>query len=196
MRPIKPRSKPWSPKLLSPTSMPEAGRRTRFPHGSGRSSRIPTATFWAVSCNAGKAKHSLHVPSSQRLRGLWPMPSTPSSAWKAVKWHLHRCNNPEGVDMADFARFLEELTVKLSALAEQQWTAYRDAAISDGTAFVDHIKVDLERWSQLLANGSLTKEDFAWLVQGKKDLATLEELEQEGLALERLDQFRTALVDL
>ena len=98
--------------------------------------------------------------------------------------------------MADFARFLEELTVKLSALAEQQWTAYRDAAISDGTAFMDNIKADLERWSQLLASGALSKDDFAWLVQGKKDLAELEALEQAGLALARLDQFRTDLVYL
>src|SRR5215475_7497251 len=98
--------------------------------------------------------------------------------------------------MADFAHFLEELTVKLSALAEQQWTAYRDAAISDGTAFVDKIKADLERWSQLLASGALSKDDFAWLVQGKKDLAELEGLEQAGLALARLDQFRTDLINL
>jgi hypothetical protein len=98
--------------------------------------------------------------------------------------------------MADFARFLEELTAQLAELAEQQWTAYRDAAISDGTAFVDKIKADLERWSQLLASGALTKDDFAWLVQGKKDLAELEALEQAGLALERLDQFRTALIKL
>ncbi len=98
--------------------------------------------------------------------------------------------------MADFSRFLEELTAKLTELAEQQWTAYRDAAISDGTAFVDKIKADLERWSQLLASGALTKDDFAWLVQGKTDLAELEALEQAGLALERLDQFRTALINL
>jgi hypothetical protein len=98
--------------------------------------------------------------------------------------------------MADFSRFLEELTAKLTELAEQQWTAYRDAAISDGTAFVDKIKADLERWSQLLASGALTKDDFAWLVQGKKDLAQLEALEQAGLALARLDQFRADLVNL
>jgi hypothetical protein len=98
--------------------------------------------------------------------------------------------------MADFSHFLEELTAKLTELAEQQWMAYRDAAINDGTAFVEKIKADLERWSQLLASGALSKDDFAWLVQGKKDLAALEALEQEGLALERLDQFRTALVNL
>jgi hypothetical protein len=98
--------------------------------------------------------------------------------------------------MADFAHFLEELTGKLAALAAQQWTAYRDAAISDGTAFVEKTRADLERWSQLLANGALTKDDFAWLVQGKKDLAELVALKQAGLALVRLDQFRTALVNL
>src|ERR671922_2578027 len=98
--------------------------------------------------------------------------------------------------MADFSRFLEVLEKQLAELAEQQWTAYRDAAVSDGTAFVDKAKADLERWSRLLASGALTKDDFAWLVQGKKDLAELEALEQAGLALERLDQFRTALIKL
>src|SRR5262245_2517710 len=98
--------------------------------------------------------------------------------------------------MADFSRFLEELTAKLTELAEQRWMAYRDAAIRDGTAFVEKIKVDLERWSQLLASGALSKDDFAWLVQGKKDLAELEALEEAGLALARLDQFRTDLVNL
>jgi hypothetical protein len=98
--------------------------------------------------------------------------------------------------MADFSRFLEELTAKLTQLAEQQWTAYRAAAISDGTAFVEKIKADLERWVQLLASGALTKSDFAWLVQGTKDLAELQALEQAGLALARLDQFRTALLNL
>ena len=38
--------------------------------------------------------------------------------------------------------YQEELTAKLTELAEQQWTAYRGAAISDGTAFVDEIKAD------------------------------------------------------
>jgi hypothetical protein len=98
--------------------------------------------------------------------------------------------------MADFSHFLEELTAKLTELAEQQWMAYRDAAINDGTAFVEKIKADLERWSQLLASGALSKDDFAWLVQGKKDLAELEALEQAGLALARLDQFRTDLINL
>jgi hypothetical protein len=98
--------------------------------------------------------------------------------------------------MADFSRFLEELAAKLTDIADQQWMAYRDAAISDGTAFVEKIKADLERWSQLLASGALSKDDFAWLVQGKKDLAELEALEQAGLALARLDQFRTDLINL
>lgn len=68
--------------------------------------------------------------------------------------------------------------------------------MSDGTAFVEKIKVDLERWSQLLASGALSKDDFAWLVQGKKDLAEMEALEHAGLALARPDHFRTDLVNL
>jgi hypothetical protein len=98
--------------------------------------------------------------------------------------------------MADFSQFLDVLGKRLAELAEQQWTAYRDAAIEDGTAFVDKAKADLERWSQLLASGALSKDDFAWLVQGKKDLAQLEALEQAGLSLAHLEEFRNALVGL
>jgi hypothetical protein len=98
--------------------------------------------------------------------------------------------------MADFSQFLDVLGKRLAELAEQQWTAYRDAAIEDGTAFVDKAKADLERWSQLLASGALSKDDFAWLVQGKKDLAQLEALEQAGLSLARLEEFRNTLVGL
>jgi hypothetical protein len=98
--------------------------------------------------------------------------------------------------MADIARFLDVLEKRLAELAEQQWAAYRDAAITDGTAFVDKTKADLVRWAQLLASGALSKDDFAWLLQGKKDLAQLEALEQAGLSCARLEEFRNALVGL
>src|SRR5262245_62528721 len=98
--------------------------------------------------------------------------------------------------MADVAQFLDVLEKRLAEFAEQQWAAYRDAAITDGTAFVDQTKADLVRWAQLLASGALSKDDFAWLLQGKKDLAQLEALEEAGLALARLDQLRSDLVNL
>jgi hypothetical protein len=97
--------------------------------------------------------------------------------------------------MIDVERFFEQLKANLAVLVEEQWREHRDAALHDGRAFVQTARADLERWLRLLEEGALTREDFAWLVQGKKDLAELEALKQAGLASARLDRFRMALVD-
>jgi hypothetical protein len=54
----------------------------------------------------------------------------------------------------------------------------------------------LRRWTKLLAQGDLSKDDFEWLVAGKKDLAEMEALKQTGLALVRLERFQNALISL
>ncbi len=98
--------------------------------------------------------------------------------------------------MVDFDRFLELLKENLLALAQEHWTDVRDAALRDGQTFVRRTREDLERWLTLLAAGDLTREDFEWLVQGRRDLAEMEALKQAGLAKVRLDRFRSALVDV
>ncbi len=98
--------------------------------------------------------------------------------------------------MIDFDRFLDLFKENLLALAQEHWRDVRDAALRDGQAFVQKTREDLERWLTLLAAGELTREDFEWLVQGKRDLAEMEALKQAGLAKVRLDRFRGALVDV
>ena len=92
--------------------------------------------------------------------------------------------------------FLEQLTDSIAELVRDELKEFEAAALKDGKAFVEKSMHDLLRWTGLLDSGHLTKDDFAWLVAGKKDLAEMEALEQAGLALVRLDKFRTALIDL
>ncbi len=73
---------------------------------------------------------------------------------------------------------------------------FSQAATKDGQAFLKKARADLERWTKALARGRLSKADFEWLVQGKKDLAEMEALKQAGLGLVRVDQFRSSLIDL
>jgi hypothetical protein len=47
-----------------------------------------------------------------------------------------------------------------------------------------------------MADGTLAPKDFAFLVRGKKDLATMNALTQAGLAAIRIDQIRSAMIDL
>lgn len=98
--------------------------------------------------------------------------------------------------MPDFDEFLKVLRGNMEDLARKSWKGYREAAVKDGESFLRKAKDDLKRWTMLLAEGKLTQEDFVWLVQGKKDLAVLEALKQEGLSLVQLDRFRNALLDV
>jgi hypothetical protein len=97
--------------------------------------------------------------------------------------------------MTWFDDFLEALKIGLTDLAEQHWRAYREEIVHDGRAFAESLRLDLERWAQLARDGSLTPEDFAWLVQGKRDLAEMTALRASGLTQARLDRLRAGLVD-
>lgn len=98
--------------------------------------------------------------------------------------------------MADFNDFLESLKKGLEEIIKKNWEEFKDAAEKDGKAFLDKTKEDLKRWTKLLAQGDLTKDDFEFLVAGKKDLAELEALKQAGLTLVRLERFQNALTSL
>lgn len=98
--------------------------------------------------------------------------------------------------MPDFDDFLENLKKGLEELAKKNWGEFREAAEKDGKAFVEKTKEDLRRWTKLLAQGDLSKDDFEFLVAGKKDLAEMEALKQAGLTLVRLERFQNALISL
>lgn len=98
--------------------------------------------------------------------------------------------------MPDFEKFLDALKGNIREYAEEDWKGHVDDLISDGSAFLDKTKEDLKGWATQLAEGSLSKDDFMWLVQGKKDLAEMEALKQAGLALVELDRCRKELLDL
>lgn len=97
--------------------------------------------------------------------------------------------------MPDFNELLKAIRTALQNLVETHWQDVKDAALQDSTAFLAKTRADLERWTTLLSAGSLTAEEFAFLVRAKKDLAELEALKQLGLAKARLTRFRNALVD-
>jgi len=98
--------------------------------------------------------------------------------------------------MTRFEAFLKALKDGLRELVTNSIQDFSQAATKDGQAFFKKARVDLERWTKALARGQLSKADFEWLVQGKKDLAEMAALQQAGLALVRVDQFRSSLIDL
>jgi len=97
--------------------------------------------------------------------------------------------------MATFDDFLTALESSILGFAESSWNAYKKQAILDGNAFIDKSKTDLEHWTIQLAKREISKNDFKWLVKGKKDLAELIALKQEGLGKAALDGFINGLID-
>jgi hypothetical protein len=99
-------------------------------------------------------------------------------------------------NMANFDDFWKTLTTGLEQLTLKNWSEVKAAAVADGQAFLEKTKADLERWTQLLGSGALTKDDFEWLVAGKKDLAEMQTLEKAGLTLVRAERFQNNLISL
>lgn len=96
----------------------------------------------------------------------------------------------------DFDDFIRQLKDALRARLSTDWPAYRAALFQIGDGFVDRTRSDMARWSGLLATGALTREDFEWLVFGRRELAELEALRLAGLSLAQIDRFRATLVEV
>lgn len=96
--------------------------------------------------------------------------------------------------MPSFDDFLAELKEEVKELVEKSWKDLKEAAIHDAEAFLFKAEGDLRRWTQLLATGALTSQDFEFLLGAKKEVAELGALEQAGLAQVQLDRFMNGVV--
>ncbi len=98
--------------------------------------------------------------------------------------------------MASFDDFVEALKNGSKDLAKEIFDGFEDEASNDAKAFLEKTKEDMRRWTKLLAQGELTEQDFSDLVQAKKALAEIHTLRQTGVALTKLERFRSGLINL
>ena len=96
--------------------------------------------------------------------------------------------------MPSFNDFTNELSGEIKDLVQKNWKDLSTQAIDDASAFLKQSEDDLKRWTQLLADGSLTLQDFEFLLAAKKDLAALVALKRAGLAQVQLDRFLNGVV--
>jgi hypothetical protein len=74
-------------------------------------------------------------------------------------------------------------------LAETTFTTYKTQAIADGKAFLTAAKADLTTYTQQLAMGQITLDQFKDLMQDEGDLAKMDALREAGLAHAAFDGF-------
>lgn len=98
--------------------------------------------------------------------------------------------------MPDINDFLVSLKDELLGFAEKNLKDYKDELLKDGNTFAKKLKSDLERWSQGLVSGALSKKDFEFLVKGKKDLAEMEALKQAGLGKVKINKIRDGVIGI
>lgn len=96
----------------------------------------------------------------------------------------------------DFEDLLKQLRNGIVALAKLTIREYVDFAKKDGEMMLEGMKEKLKRWTEKLAEGHLSKEDFLWLIESQKDLIEMNALKQAGLAAIRVDQFRSSVMNL
>jgi len=98
--------------------------------------------------------------------------------------------------MPTFNEFLSTIKDDLLEFAKENLEEYKDELLKDGNAFVKKTKIDLERWTEGLASGALSKNDFEFLLKGKKDLAEMEALKQLGLSKIRISKITNSIIDV
>jgi len=98
--------------------------------------------------------------------------------------------------MPTFNDFVSTLKNDLLDFAKENLEEYKDEILKDGARFVEKAKSDLERWTEGLATGALSKADFEFLLKGKKDLAQMEALKQLGLSKIRITKITNSIIDV
>ena len=98
--------------------------------------------------------------------------------------------------MADFDKYFDKLLKNLEDLVKNNWKNFLDAAEEDGRTFLLETKEDLKRWTRLLSNGHITREEFELLVGSKEDLLKLKALKKLGLTKVRIQMFQSAVIGL
>ena len=98
--------------------------------------------------------------------------------------------------MPTFNDFVSTLKNDLLDFTKENLEEYKDEILKDGNAFVEKTKEDLQRWTEGLASGALSKEDFEFLLKGKKDLAQMEALKQLGLSKIRITKITNGIIDV
>lgn len=98
--------------------------------------------------------------------------------------------------MSQFSSFLDDIAGGATALARQTLQGFVAQAQSDTSDFINQSKQQLNEFTVQLAQGQLSQDEFADLVGGLKDLATMQALTEVGIAAARVQHFRDALIKL
>ncbi len=98
--------------------------------------------------------------------------------------------------MSGFDDYIDSVLQGFQQVAKDAFKGFEQEAGKDAQEFLDEIQRDLKRWTDLLAENQITKQDFADLLQAKETLIKMRRLKQEGILKAKLNKGRVELMDL
>ena len=96
----------------------------------------------------------------------------------------------------DINSLFSQLENGIVDLAKTTVKKFAKQAAADGKELLTIVKEDLTRWIRLLAEGKITKAELETLLIGQKDLVAMSALKRAGLALARIDEFKSGVFNL
>ncbi len=94
----------------------------------------------------------------------------------------------------DIEELLKLLKEELLKVLGESYGDFKTETKEDIEAFLTLSKVKLERWTNLLASGALTVDDYEWLLVSQKDLLVLNALYQAGVSKLRLGHLKNKII--
>ncbi len=94
----------------------------------------------------------------------------------------------------DFEDIFKQMKDNLFELIGDRVSDFTSEGKKDMKAFLEASKGKLKTWTQLLADGMLTLDDFNWLVKSQKDLLVMQALYQTGTSKIKLGHLKNAVI--
>lgn len=95
----------------------------------------------------------------------------------------------------DVKDILKEIKGNLLTLVGGKFEDLKAESKKDVEDFLKASKVKLERWTLFLADGSITAEEYKWLVESQKDLVVLKGLYTAGVSKIKLGHLKNTILN-
>lgn len=94
----------------------------------------------------------------------------------------------------DIEKLIKDLKDTLLTLLGSKYKEFKPEIQKDITDFIKQSEEKLKRWILLLADGSLTKEEFEWLLKSQRDLVALKTIQATGISKIRINNIKNSIL--
>jgi hypothetical protein len=95
----------------------------------------------------------------------------------------------------DIDKLLKDLKGNVLTLLGDKVKEFKPELEKDLNDYIEQSKTKLERWAMLLLEGSITKEEFEWLLKSQQDLLSLKALQGAGLSKIKLNNIKKSIIN-